>query len=58
MKLLGSTKKDVDQAKDEEDVPKLKSVKVVLMPAIWSIIFIRKHPKYYLLLYLIKNLVS
>ena len=31
MKLLGSTKKDVDQAKDGEDVPKLESVKVVLV---------------------------
>ena len=30
MKLLGSTKKDVDQDKDEEDVPKLQSVEVVL----------------------------
>ena len=31
MKLLGSTKKDVDQDKDGEDVPKLESVEVVLM---------------------------
>ena len=30
MKLLGSTAKDVDQDKDGEDVPKLKSVEVVL----------------------------
>ena len=30
MKLLGSTKKDVDQDKDGEDVPKLESVEVVL----------------------------
>ena len=29
MKLLGSTKKDVDQNKDGEDVPKLESVVVV-----------------------------
>ena len=29
MKLLGSTKKDVDQDKDGEDVPKLESVEVV-----------------------------
>ena len=28
MKLLGSTKKDVDQDKDGEDVPKLESVEV------------------------------
>ena len=31
MKLLGSTKKHVDQDKDGEDVPKLKSVEVVLV---------------------------
>ena len=31
MKLLGSTKKDVDQNKDGEDVPKLESVEVVLV---------------------------
>ena len=31
MKLLRSTKKDVDQDKDREDVPKLESVEVVLV---------------------------
>ena len=31
MKLLGSIKKDVDQDKDREDVPKLESVEVVLV---------------------------
>ena len=31
MKLLVSTKKDVDQGKDEENVPKLVSVKDVLV---------------------------
>ena len=31
MKLLGSTKKDVDKDKDREDVPKLESVEVVLV---------------------------
>ena len=31
MKLLGSTKKDVDKAKDGEDVPKLESAEVVLV---------------------------
>ena len=31
MKLLGRTKKDVDQDKDGEDVPKLESVEVVLV---------------------------
>ena len=39
MKLLGSTKKDVDQDKDGEDVPKLESVEVFLVffcPSIMS----------------------
>ena len=31
MKLLGSTKKDVDKDKDAEDVPKLEPVEVVLV---------------------------
>ena len=31
MKLFGNTKKDVDKYKDGEDVPKLKSVEVVVM---------------------------
>ena len=31
MKLLGSTKKDIDQDKDGEDVPKLESVELVCM---------------------------
>ena len=31
MKLLGSTKKDVNQDKDGEDVPKLESVEVILV---------------------------
>ena len=31
MKLLGSTKKDVDQDKDGEVVPKLESVEVILV---------------------------
>ena len=30
MKLLGSTKKDVDKDKDGENVPKLESIEVVL----------------------------
>ena len=31
MKLLGSTKKDADKDKDEENVPKLESVEVILV---------------------------
>ena len=34
MKLLGSTKEDVDQDKDRENVPKLQDVKVVLVHCI------------------------
>ena len=32
MKLLGSAKEDLDKDKDGEDVPKLESVEVVLVP--------------------------
>ena len=31
MKLLGSTKKEIDKDKNEENVPKLESVEVVLI---------------------------
>ena len=31
MKLLGSTKKDIDQDKDGKNVPKLESLEVVLV---------------------------
>ena len=31
MKLLGSTKKEFDQDKDQENVPKLQAVKVILV---------------------------
>ena len=31
MRLLGSTKKDVDKDKDRENVPKLKSAEVILV---------------------------
>ena len=34
MKLLASTKEDVDQDKDRENVPKLQAVKVVLVHCI------------------------
>ena len=30
IKLLGSTRKDVDEDKDGEDVPKLESVELIL----------------------------
>ena len=56
MKLLWSTKKDVDQDKDKEDVPELESVEVVLVHCNLIITIINKHRKYYLLLYQINNL--
>ena len=31
MKLLGGTKKDVDEERDSENIPKLESVEVVLV---------------------------
>ena len=58
IKLLGSPKKDDDKVNDGEDVPKLESVEVVSVTVIQSITVIRKHLKYYLLLYLRNNLVS
>ena len=49
MKLLGSTKKDVDQDKDGEDVPKLESVEVVLV--YYNLVNSNyQHLRYYLLL--------
>ena len=56
MKLLGSTKKDVDQDKDGEDVPKLESVEVVLVHC--NLVDSNKHQKHYILCYQIDNLDS
>ena len=36
LKLLGSTKRDVDQGKDDENVPKLESFEIVLVHCILS----------------------
>ena len=49
MKLLGSTKKDVDLDKNSENVPKLESV-------IQSKMIINIHQKFYLVLFQINNL--
>ena len=57
MKLLGSTKRDIDQDKDGEDVPKLESIELVLMNCN-LVTIINKHQKYYLLLCQINNLDS
>ena len=51
MKLLGSTKKDVDSYKNNENKQKLESVKVVLVQMIINI-----HQKFYLVLFRINNL--
>ena len=58
MKLLGSTKKDVDKDKDREDVPKLEPGKVVLMHGNLFSYSYQQASKVYLLLYPINNLVS
>ena len=57
MKLLMSTKKkDVDKDKDGEDVPKLESVEVIIVH--YNLVNNSyQHIVYYLLLYLINNLV-
>ena len=56
MKLLGNTKKDVDQYKDGEDVPKLEYVEVVLVHCNLVNNNCYKHRKYYLPLYQLNNL--
>ena len=58
MRLLGSTKKYVDQDKDGEDVPRLESAEVVLTHCNLVNNNINKHLKYYLLLCQINNLVN
>ena len=57
-KPLESTKKDVDQDKDGEDVPKLDRAKVFQYTVIYSITIINKHQKIYSALYQINNLDS
>ena len=54
MKLLGSTKKDVDKDKDGEIVPKLESVEVVLVHCS----LVNAHQKSYLVLFQTNNLDS
>ena len=51
MKVLGSTKKDVNQDKNGEDVPKLESVEVALIHCNLVNNNYQKHQKYYLLFY-------
>ena len=56
MKLLGSTKKDVDSDKNSENVPKLESVDVVLVHCNLAKNDINIHQMFYLVLFLINNL--
>ena len=58
MKLLGSTKKAVDQDKDGENKPKLESVEVVLVHCNLLNNSYQQVLKYYLLLCQISNLDS
>ena len=58
MKLLRSTKKDVDKDKNGENVPKLESVEVVLVHCSLVKTTINTHQKFYSLLFQTKNLDS
>ena len=58
MKVLGSTKKDVDKDKDGQDIPKLETVEVVLVHCNLINSSFSQHPKYSLLWCLIINLAS
>ena len=58
MKLLGSTKKDVDLDKNSENVPKLESVEIVLVHCNLVKMIINIHQKFYLVLFRINNLDS
>ena len=58
MKLLGSTKKDVDAEKNSENVPKLESVEVALVHCNLVKMIIHTHQKFYLVLFRINNLDS
>ena len=55
MKLLGSTKKDVDSDKNSENVPKLESVEVVLVHFNLVKNDYNIHQKFYLVLFRINN---
>ena len=56
LKLLRTTKKDVDPNKDDEDVPKLESVEVILVHCNLVNNNYHKRLKYNLILYQINNL--
>ena len=56
MRLLGSTKKDVDSDKNSENIPKLESVEVVLVHFNLVKNDYNIHQKFYLVLFRINNL--
>ena len=56
MKLLGSTKKDVDKDKNRENAPKLESVEVVLVHCNLVKNDYQPHQKFYSLLFQTNNL--
>ena len=58
MRLLGSTKKDVDSDKNSENVAKLESVEVALVHCNLVKKIINIHQKFYLVLFRINNLES
>ena len=58
MKLLRSTKKDVDSDKNSENVPKSESVEVVLVLCNLVKNDYQLYQKFYLVLFQINNLVS
>ena len=58
MKLLGSSSSIIDKDKDGELVPKLENVEVVLVHCNLVNNSYQQHQKYYLRLYLIKNMIS
>ena len=58
MRVLGSTKKDVDLDKNSENAPKLESVEVVLVHCKLVKMIINIYQKFYLVLFGINNLDS
>ena len=56
MRLLGSTKKDVDADTNSENVPKLESAEVVLVHCNLAKMIISTHQKFYLVLFRTNNL--
>ena len=58
MKLLGSTKKDIDADKNSENIPKLEYAEVVLVHCNLVKMIINIHQNFYLVLFEINSLES